>query len=225
MKTLIVIPALNEAKRISAVIKDLKNHGYTKILVIDDGSEDKTGEIAAKNGAIVVRHVMNRGLGAGLGTGFEYAKKENYDLLVTFDGDGQHRAGDLKKLTMPILAGKTDVVIGSRAQDLAKMPAERKLANLIANLSTYFLYGIWTTDSQSGLRAFSKKAIQNIRTKTERMEVSSEFFKEIHRNKLSYSEIPIKAVYTDYSLLNSKQGNVMVSSVKIGYKMLLRLFR
>lgn len=225
MKTLIVIPALNEAKRISAVIKDLKNHGYTKILVIDDGSEDKTGKIAAKNGAVVVRHVMNRGLGAGLGTGFVYASGNDFDLLVTFDGDGQHQAGDLKKLTAPILAGKADVVIGSRAQDLAKMPAERKLANLIANLSTYFLYGVWTTDSQSGLRAFSKKAIQNIRIKTERMEVSSEFFKEIHRNKLSYSEIPIKAVYTDYSLSNSKQGNVLVSSVKIGYKMMLRLFR
>ncbi len=225
MNTLVVIPAFNEEKSIKAVLKDLISHGYKNILVIDDGSSDKSGVIAKKNGAQVVRHIMNRGLGAGLGTGFAYAVGNKVDLLITFDGDGQHEASDLKRLIAPIQNNTADVVIGSRSKDFDKAPVTRKLANLMANLSTYALYGVWTTDSQSGLRAFSKKAVNSIRIKTDRMEVSSEFFKQIHQNRLRFKEVPIKAIYTDYSLSNSKQGNIVFASVKIGYKMLLSLFR
>lgn len=225
MKSLVIIPAFNEAKSIAKVLKDLKMHGFNNILVIDDGSGDATRELAQKSGAQVVRHVMNRGLGAALGTGFAFASENDIDLLITFDGDGQHRAEDLEKLIFPILENKADVVVGTRFKDFAKLPGDRKIANLIANTITYILYGVWTTDSQSGLRAFGTRAIKSITIKTERMEVSSEFFKEIHQKKLRYAEVPIEAVYTDYSLTNSKQGNVGISSFKIGYKMLLRLFR
>lgn len=225
MNTLIVIPAFNEEKSLAEVIKDLKTHGYKNILVVDDGSTDSTSKVAQKNGAQVLRHIMNRGLGAALGTGFLYASENEIDALITFDGDGQHQASDLKNLLKPIELKTTDVVVGSRFKDLRNIPVSRKIANLLANFSTFALYGVWTTDSQSGLRAFNKKALGLINIKTERMEVSSEFFKEIHQHKLRYQEIPIKAIYTNYSLKNSKQGNVGLSSVKIGYKMMLRLFR
>ena len=88
---------------------------------------------------------------------------------------------------------------------------------------TFLMTGIWTTDSLSGLRAFNRKAIESVSIKTDRMEVSNEFFKEIGRNKLKLDEVPIKAIYTEYSLTNSKQGRF--ASIKIGLKLLLRLFR
>lgn len=225
MKTLIIVPAFNEEKSITRVIKDLKKQGFKEIVVIDDGSEDKSGEMAAKEGAIVLRHLVNRGLGAALGTGFAFAKTRKIDALVTFDSDGQHHAKDIKRLLAPLKKSLANVVIGSRFKDLQNAPVERSLANKLANLTTYLFYGVWTTDSQSGFRSFDKKALSVIKIKTDRMEVSSEFFKEIHRNKLKFQEIDIPATYTAQSLKNSKQGNVGISSIKIGYKMLLRIFR
>lgn len=225
MNTLVIIPALNEEKMIGTVINDLKDNGYHNILVIDDGSSDGTTEQAVKAGANVSRHLINRGLGAGLGTGFEYAKKTKPDILITFDADGQHKAKDLANLISPIVKGQADVVIGTRFKDFDKIPPNRKIANYLSNLVTFIFYGVWTTDSQSGLRAFNSKAIDRIRLITDRMEVSSEFFREIRTKKLIFKEIPIAAVYTEYSLKGSKQGNIALASIKIGLKMLISLFR
>ncbi len=225
MKTLVVIPAFNEEKSIGAVLKDLKNHKFKHIVVIDDGSKDKTGKVAKRNKVLVLRHIVNRGLGAALGTGFTYARENNFDSLVTFDADGQHEASDIKDLLVEIHKGEADVVVGKRPINSKDVPISRRLANLFANLVTYSFFGVWTNDSQSGLRAFSKKAIEKIEIKTDRMEVSSEFFKEIHHHDLKYKEIDIRAIYTDYSLANSKQGHVGRSSLAIGYKMMLRIFR
>lgn len=225
MKTLVVIPAYNEGNAISGVLKDLKSHGYKNLVVVDDGSKDKTGEIARKSGAVVLSHIINRGLGAALGTGFAYAKEHNFKSLVTFDADGQHEAKDVKDLLKEIENESADVVVGKRPINSKNTPLSRKLANLLANIVTYTFFGVWTNDSQSGLRAFSKQALEKIQIKTDRMEVSSEFFKEIHQHNLKYKEIDIRAIYTDYSLTNSKQGSVGRSSFSIGYKMLLRVFR
>ena len=222
MKVLIIVPAFNEEAVIRSVIDDLLGHGYKDILVIDDGSSDKTFQTARTKKVITVSHIVNRGLGASLGTGFTYAKKRNYEALVTFDADGQHRALDISKLLTKIKNG-TDVVIGSRASNQKSMPRMRRFLNWSSNFMTFLMTGIWTTDSLSGLRAFNRKAIESVSIKTDRMEVSNEFFKEIGRNKLKLDEVPIKAIYTEYSLTNSKQGRF--ASIKIGLKLLLRLFR
>lgn len=223
MRTLVVIPAFNEGKTIASVIRDLKEHGFRDIVVIDDGSSDNTISESEKTGVVVLKHIVNRGLGAGIGTGFEYAKDNGFDILVTFDGDGQHIATDLNRLIAPIIGNTADVVIGSRMSDSVEMPIVRKLLNWLANGLTFILFGVWTTDSQSGLRAFNKKAINCIKIKTDRMEVSSEFFKEIARNHLLFVEIPIKAIYTDGSIKGSKQGSW--ASVRIAFKLIIRMFR
>jgi hypothetical protein len=103
------------------------------------------------------------------------------------------------------------------------MPVDRKVGNFLANLITYFFFGQWTNDSQSGLRAFNRKAIESIEIRTDRMEVSSEFFREVSRLNLRYQEIPIKALYTKYSLASSSQERL--ASVKIPLRLLLRQFR
>lgn len=225
MKVLVVIPAHNEQARIGEVIDDLHAFGCRDLLVVDDGSTDRTSAVARNKGAKVICHVINRGLGAGLGTGFEFAQREGYDCLVTFDGDGQHKAEDIKRLLAPILDGKADVVIGSRLLKPSGVPVGRLVANYISNLATLALYRVWTTDTLSGLRAFSKKAIRKIQIKTDRMEVSNEFFMEIRRNRLRLKEIPIKPVYTDYSEAHSHNEVSLGHSVSIGKAMLLRLFR
>jgi glycosyltransferase involved in cell wall biosynthesis len=223
MRTLVVIPAFNEGKTVASVIRDLKDHGFRDIVVIDDGSSDNTSSESLKAGVVVLKHIVNRGLGAGIGTGFEYAKNNGFELLITFDGDGQHVATDLGRLIGPIIKNKADVVIGSRLADSSQMPFVRKFLNWSANALTFALFGVWTTDSQSGLRAFNKKAINCIKIKTDRMEVSSEFFKEIARNHLRFVEIPIKAIYTDGSIKGSKQGSW--ASVRITLKLIIRMFR
>lgn len=210
-----IVPAYNEEKTIGQVINNLKNK-VDEIIVIDDGSTDRTREIAENLGADVYRHFLNRGLGASLKTGFEAALKYNPDVVITFDADGQHQAADIPKLIQPILKGEAEIVIGSRFLKPQKMPVLRFFYNWLANFVTFIFFGLWVTDSQSGLRAFSRRALEKIQTNCDRMEISSEIIGEIKKKNLRLIEIPIRAIYTDYSL--SKGQNFLV-----GIKTFLRL--
>lgn len=224
MKILIIVPAFNESKTLPAVIADLKKYGFANVVVVNDGSVDNTEELARKEKVIVLNHVFNRGLGAALGTGWEYALKTGADALVTFDSDGQHQASDLKKLLEPIIKNKADVVIGSRFLGRwQKMPLERIFANILSNIMTFTFYGSSSSDTQSGLRAFNKKAIKKIKITTDRMEVSSEFYREFAKHNLKVFEIPVDAVYTTDTLKNSKQE--VLAFIKLPFRLFLRLFR
>ena len=224
MKILIIVPAFNEEKSLGGVIDDLKKFDYQNILVVNDGSKDETQNIARGKNVTVISHIMNRGLGAALGTGFTYAKKEKYDILVTFDADGQHKASDIKSLISPIMEKQADVVIGSRfLGSWQSMPWDRLLANVLSNLMTFTFYGVWSSDTQSGLRAFGKKAIDLIQIRTDRMEISSEFYWEIAKNKLKLKEIPIQAIYNQDTLKRSKQENL--AFIKLPFRLFFRLFK
>ncbi len=225
MKILVIVPAFNEQEKIGAVLDDLAANGFRDIVVINDGSGDQTADIARRKGKPVLTHIINRGLGAALGSGLEYARKNGFDIAVTFDADGQHRAADIKRLISPLISGQSDMVIGSRLIEDGRMPRDREILNWLSNILTYLLYGVWTTDSQSGLRAFNKKALTLINIKTDRMEVSSEFFREVKRNGLRFSEIPIPAIYTDYSRQKGQEGFGNLNAVRVAFKMLLRIFR
>ena len=224
-RLLIIIPAYNEASMISYVIKSLpkKIIGISQIdiLVIDDGSGDNTGAVAKQYKVILLRHLLNRGLGAALGTGFAYALKFNYDYAVTFDADGQHNPKDLIKIVKALIKKRADVVIGSRLISISSMPWQRKLINQISNILTYMLFNIQTTDSQSGLRGFSRKALTQVKIKSQKMEVSSEIFKEISRLKLYKIEIPVESVYSDYSLA---KGQPISNAPAVFWKLLLHRF-
>jgi UDP-N-acetylglucosamine---dolichyl-phosphate N-acetylglucosaminyltransferase len=224
----IILPAFNEAQVISQVLKSTKKYVKnikgikTEIVVVDDGSKDNTSEIVKKHKIKVLRHVINRGLGGALATGLEYAKRNNFDFALTMDSDGQHDVADIKRALKPLLSNKADVIIGSRLLGQEGMPWDRKIINSLSNLYTYILFRIWTTDSQSGFRAFNKKALQLVKIKTQGMEVSSEFFAEIGKHKLKLKEIPIKVIYTDYS---RQKGQSNLNSLNISLKLLLRFFR
>lgn len=218
----VVIPAYNEEKSIGKVIDGLKKEGYKNIVVVDDGSKDRTYDIACSKDAYVYKHVLNRGLGGALGTGIAAALQLNADVIVTFDADGQHLPQDVIRIARPILSGEAEAVVGSRLLDpklVKEMPLVRRVGNKGFNFITFLLFGVKTTDSQSGLRGFSKRAAHCIKIRTNRMEVSSELIKEIGMHRLKYMEVPIKPVYTDYSM---KKGQTNLNAINIIIKLFFR---
>src|SRR3989344_6321778 len=128
MDPLIIIPAFNEEKAISKVILDLKSNKYNNILVVDDGSKDKTAEIAKKHNVKVIRHFINRGQGAALQTGTEYALENGAEIIVHFDADGQFLAEDIKDIIAPLKEGY-DIALGSRFLNKRpiNIPLQRKI--------------------------------------------------------------------------------------------------
>ena len=215
MKMFALIPAYNEETTIADVLTRTRPY-VDGMIVVDDGSSDRTAEIARTQGAVVVSHVINRGLGAAIGTGFAAAQSLGADIVVTLDADGQHDPTEIKKFVEAIEKG-ADVVIGSRLlTGFVGMPVHRRVAQVVGNLVTFFLFGAWVTDSQSGFRAFTKHALSKIQIKTNRMEVSSELIAEAKRNGLILVEVPIQAIYTEYSLSKGQ-------SFFVGIKTLLKL--
>ncbi len=225
MKLAIVIPAYNEEKTIGGVLKSIPREfpdvSCTEIVVVSDGSIDKTAEIVKKNQVTLIEHDLNRGLGGALGTGFEYAKKNGFDALITFDADGQHHREDIWPVLRPVIYKKADVVIGSRLKNSIGMPWYRRTGIWGLNLFTYLFFWTWTSDSQSGLRAFSRRAIEEINLQSNRMEVSSEFFYEINKKNLKLLEVPIKSIYTDYSL---QKGQKNINAFAIIARLIFRRF-
>lgn len=219
LNTFIVIPAFNEASVIQSVIREIQSAGYANIIVVDDGSSDATQEEAAKIiGARALRHKINRGKGAATKTGIEAAKILGADIIVTLDGDGQHDPCDIAKLIAPIQNKKCDVVLGTRLIDPRGMPWYKILANHFGNFVTWYLFGLWVTDSQSGFRAYSRHAAETINTRSDRYEYDSEVIREIYVYKLKFQEVPIAVRYTDYSM-NKLQKQGLWNGVKTVYKM------
>lgn len=219
MKTFIVIPAHNEERTIGCAINDLRMNGYENIVVVDDGSNDKTKKIAEDMGVFVVKHMINCGVGAATQTGIDFALDSGADIIVTFDADCQHCAEDIKNLIEPIYYRKYDVSIGSRFLKRQKMPISRRIFNKIGNLLTFLISGLYVSDSQSGIKAFSKEAAKKIRIYAPGYEYCSEIFREIKENRLTMIETPVTVKYTDYSKL---KGQSFAHGLETGLKLLIR---
>lgn len=222
-KLLVVIPAFNEEKMIGKVISAIPQKivgiKKTQILVVNDGSEDKTEkEVLKFNNVFVVDHLLNRGVGASWLTGFSYAKKFGFDIILTMDADGQHNPSEIPRLIRPILSGSADVVLGSRLK-FGVMPPDRRVLNLIANFYTYLLFGIYVSDSQSGFRAYSRKAFSQIDVSSSRMEAASEILAEVAKKKLKLREVAVTSIYTKYS---REKGQKNLNAINIGAKLFLR---
>ena len=220
----IVLPAYCEGRVIKGVIKSIKKEGYNNIIVVDDGSTDNTYDESISTGAITIKHTINRGKGAATQTGLDAAKLLGSDITVTLDSDGQHNPKDIVKLVTPIMEQKADVVLGSRMLGEKGMPKSRILMNKIGNLVTYLFFGILVTDSQSGFRAYSKKALDSVYTSMDRYEFESEMLGQIKNAKLKIKEVPIKVIYTDYSLNKYKHHDgFLAQGLLNGVKMVIRL--
>ncbi len=219
-KVYLVLPAYNEGAVIQETIKEIKEKTNLPIIVVDDGSRDNTyKQLKQISGITVVQHIINRGKGAAVKTGIEAAKLLDADYVITMDADGQHDPEDVKKIAMVLKTG-TDVVLGSRLMNVHGMPITRIILNKVSNILAWLAYGIWVTDSLSGFRGYSRKALDVIDTKRDTYEFDSEVIKEIKRNNLKYIEIPIRVRYTKHSLNKKDRVNL-----KTAIKITLNMFR
>lgn len=160
-RSLAVIPCYNEQRTIKSVIHKAKNH-VDEVLVIDDGCSDNTGKIAKKAGAKVIFHNIKKGKSAGIKTGFAYALANNFDYVVTLDGDAQHNPNEIPLLLNNVKNNGHDITLGVRWGNNTEMPLWRKLGKRILDYMTGLGNGWHITDSQCGFRAFNKKAVENL---------------------------------------------------------------
>ena len=188
------MPAHNEDERIAKVVLGAKKH-VDKVVVVDDGSTDATVEIAEALGALVVRHDENRGYGAALGTCFETARELDADIMVILDSDGQHDPAYIPEFIETLRTKGADIVIGSRFLTRNEIRPKWRIAGMkVLNLFTR-LHGVETTDSQSGYRAYSRRAIEKIRITNPDMGAGSEILIQAKNHNLKIVEIPITVRY------------------------------
>jgi glycosyltransferase involved in cell wall biosynthesis len=217
MNITIGIPAFNEEQNIGKIIITLKK--ITKdIIVCDDGSSDLTREIAEGLGAKVISHTKNMGYGEAIKSIFNEAKKKESDILVTFDADGQHRPEDIMSITKPIIDQQAEVVIGSRfLKNETNMPKYREIGVKILTKVTNMSIKENLTDSQSGLRAYQKKVLQNINLTDSGMGISTEILIKSHQKEFRIVEVPIQILYGKNTSTHnpvSHGTSVLLSTIK-----------
>lgn len=161
MKVLIIIPAYNEELNIEATVKDVRNNTNYDYVIVNDGSKDKTKEICQKNNFNLISLPINYGLTSAIQVGMKYAKENNYDIAIQFDGDGQHQAKELKKLVKGVTEG-ADIVIGSRFVTEHKPRTMRMLGSNLISLIIKITTGKTIKDPTSGMRAYNKVAIEEL---------------------------------------------------------------
>ena len=158
----IVIPAFNEESRIAAVLQQILDAGLAvDVVVVDDGSIDATAAVAVAAGARVVRHPTNLGYGTALQTGYKYALRHDYDILVQMDADGQHLASEVAKLIGPVRSGEADLVLGSRFLEQGSYTMEplKKAGSAFFRLLAS-LFGLHISDPTSGFQAMNRRVMQ-----------------------------------------------------------------
>jgi len=198
--TWVVVPALNEAQVIRRSVSELRDV-FANVVVVDDGSEDTTGEEALAAGAVVLRHPINLGQGATIQTGIEYALSRGAEILATFDADGQHHVEDLRKMLQVLCQEQPDIVLGSRflgrAEGIGRL---RRLVLKAALGFTNLTTGVRLTDAHNGLRIMTAATARRLRIRQDRMAHASELVAQIGRLGLEVREVPVTITYSEYSV-------------------------
>jgi glycosyltransferase involved in cell wall biosynthesis len=212
IKTWFVIAAFNEASVIEPVIKEIIKK-YPNVIVVDDGSSDKTSCIANTSGAKVITHSINLGQGAALQTGITFALKHNAEYIVTYDADGQHRLSDAEKMLDIIQEQQCDIVLGSRFFGTTEnLPRIRRLVLKAAISFTRLSTGLNITDTHNGLRVITGDAARGIKLQQNGMAHASEFLEQVANLGMDYREAAVHIKYTEYSL---KKGQKLSNAVNI----------
>ncbi len=205
----ILIAAFNESSVIGQVIQDCQKEGFVHILVIDDGSEDATGDMARQAGAIVITHPLNCGKSAAISTGLQYLqnKAKPDDIVVLMDADGQHLATEIKPLVTPLLTDpKLDVTYGVRTIS-PDTPLVNRLGRRLGDWIGVLYTGRYFADTQCGFRAFRLRAITGLELGIDRYAIETQMLRHIVVRKLKSLPVPVSNIYTEYSRnKHHKQG-------------------
>ena len=217
--TAVIIPVYNEAEVIRGVVENVLKT-FSKVICVNDGSQDSTSEEIDKTKAILVEHPINMGQGAALQTAIEQALKDKtIKYIVTFDADGQHSVKDAEKMLKVIKKGKVDIVLGSRfLGKVENMPLIKRIVLKAAVGFTNSFSGVTLTDTHNGLRVFTREFATKLNIAAPDMVHASEIIDKIGRDKWNYEEVPITIIYTDYS---KAKGQSLTNSVNILFDLFL----
>ncbi len=226
MKIVVVMPSYNEEKVIARVVKEVKEK-IPDVIAVDDGSTDQTGIVANEAGAKVLKHFLNRGQGAALQTGINFALAQGAEVIVTFDADGQHNPSDIDRVVKPLLLGEAQVVLGSRflksengyqKTDISSIPLVKVIVLKFAAWFTRLYTGLKVTDAHNGFRALSRNAAELIEIRQDGMAHASEIIEQIKKHNLRFVEVPVQIVYSQYSL---QKGQKLSNSFRILWDLII----
>ena len=196
MTPCVVLPAYNEAENIKSVIRAIKALKLD-VLVVDDGSEDETYLVAAKEQAYLIRHPRRVGKGASLKDGIDYAIRNGYNTIITMDADGQHDASDIPAFLNRVNETGSSVVVGNRMDNPIGMPLIRILTN---KFMSFIISGICKQkipDTQCGYRLFKKEALEELQIEAQKFEVDSEVLIKVAQRGQKIESVPIRSIYAD----------------------------
>ena len=222
--TYVILPAYNEATRIQPVIEEIAKKGY-KMIIVNDGSLDNTLEVVRESqrkypkNIYIFSHIINRGVGVAMQTGFDAVLRYNPKFIVNMDSDGQHSADDLENVLEPLITGRAQAVIGVRP--LKDMPLSRNIANAIMNLLIKIFYKVDVSDSQTGFRALTIETLRKININARGYLISSEFIREVNDNDIPFVEVPIQTIYTPET---QAKGTNITEAFKILFQMIRHQF-
>ncbi len=221
-KVLVIIPAFNEEKNLPGIIGRLREFAGIDIIVINDGSEDATPAVAREAGANVIDLPFNLGIGGAVQTGYLYAHKNNYDVAIQVDADGQHNPEDLMQIIEPVLRGEADMVLGSRyvAETGYKTPLFRKMGMVVFSTVVSLINRQPLKDTTSGYRAVSKRVIKFFVNNYPTDYPEVEALVLLKKSGFTIKEVPVTMAPREYG----RSSITPVRSVYYMIKVLLALF-
>lgn len=194
MRGCVIIPAYNEEMTIGPVVREIKAKGLDCV-VINDGSSDKTRQVAENEGAYVISHPTNYGKGASLNDGFRYSLNRNYDYVITMDGDGQHNPNEIDNFLKAAEEDDIQIILGNRMWNPKDMPLIRRLTNRFTSLLISSIVHQKLPDSQCGFRLIKSEVLKIIACTTTKYEIESEVIIRTARAGFEIKSIPIKSIY------------------------------
>lgn len=196
MRTCVVIPTYNESKAITGLVKRITEQGLD-VLVIDDGSQDNTSQLAAETGALVLRNEENLGKGLSLIKGFQYAIDKKFDAVITMDGDGQHCPEDIPFFLRLAKYSDSGMFIGNRMSSIKDMPGIRVLTNKFMSCIISRIIGQRVPDTQCGFRLIKAEVLRKLDLRCAKFEIESESIIKTARSGFRIESVPIKTIYNN----------------------------